>query len=259
MISIDVSADTEEQALAEGLRQLGVSRDAVTTDVLSSSHDDTLPGAEPLPGVTVRLQVREDVLVGRAKEHLRRMLELVGVRAQVEVLRRKIGTVLNIHAGNDGPLIIGRNGQNLDALQVLVNRMVVHGARDLYPLYVDCEGYREKRIARLQQQAEKAARRAVREGIEVELEVMSASERKIIHNAMKEIRGVYTISRGEGPERHIVVCPGEESEAARDRRLLKPHKGGRRGPVAETVIAKEDADSGAEDEFKTGFGLDEED
>ncbi|MGI8907064.1 MAG: protein jag [Candidatus Sumerlaeaceae bacterium] len=258
MISIDISADTEQQALAEGLRQLGVSLDAVETTLLSSAHDDILPGAEPLPGVTLRLQVREDVLVNRAKEHLRKMLELIGARAHVEVLRRKIGTILNIHAGGEGSLIIGRNGQNLDALQVLVNRMVVHGARDLYPVYVDCEGYREKRIARLEQQAERAARRALREGVEVDLEVMSASERKIIHNSLKEIRGIYTISRGEGMERHIVVCPGEETEAARDRRMLKPHPGGRRGPVAETVAATEEADSGASDDYMTGFGDEEE-
>jgi spoIIIJ-associated protein len=258
MISIDISADTEEQAIAEGLQQLGVPPDAVTTQLLSSAHDDTLPGAEPLPGVTVRIQVREDVLTNRAKEHLRKLLELLGVKAQVEVLRRSIGTILNIHAKGEGSLIIGRNGQNLDALQVLVNRMVVHGGRDLYPVYVDCEGYREKRISRLQQQAQNAARRALREGVEVDLEVMSASERKIIHNTMKEFRGVYTISRGEGPERHIVVCPGEETEAARDRRLLKPHKGPRRGPVAETVVASEEKDSGASDDYMTGFGEDEE-
>lgn len=257
MISIDISADTEALALEEGLRQLGVPRDAVETELQSSAHDDTLPGAEPLPGVTLRIQVREDVLVNRAKEHLRKLLELIGVEGHVEVLRRKIGTILNIMPSGEGSLVIGRNGQNLDALQVLVNRMVVHGGRDLYPVYVDCEGYREKRIARLEQQAHKAARRAMREGIEVDLEIMSASERKIIHNTMKEIRGVYTISRGEGPERHIVICPGEESEAARDRRVLKPHKGGRRGPAAETVTATEDADSGASDDYKTGFDKDE--
>ena len=258
MISIDISADTEEQALAEGLRQLGVPRNALETQLLSSSHDDILPGAEPLPGVTLRVTVREDVLVDSAKEHLRRILELLGLQPRVEVLRRKMGTILNVHAGKEGSLIIGRNGQNLDALQVLVNRMVVHGGRDLYPVYVDCEGYREKRMDRLEQQAVKAAKRAVREGIEVELELMTASERKIIHNALKEIRGVFTLSRGEGPERHIVVCPGEESEAARDRRVLKPHKGGRRGPVADTVVATEDADSGASDDYMTGFGEDEE-
>lgn len=253
MISIDVSADTEQEAVAEGLRQLGVHRDAVEITLLSSSHDDTLPGAEPLPGVTVRFQVNEDLLVTRAKNHLRRMLELIGVNPQVEVLRRRGGVVLNILAGKDDSLIIGRNGQNLDAFQVLVNRMVMHGARDLFSLYVDCEGYREKRLGRLEENARRAAKRALREGQEVALEPMSPSERKMIHTVMKEFRGLYTISRGEGPERHIVLVPGEETEAARERRLLKPHKGPRRGPKAEDALTKSD-DVSETDDYRTGFG-----
>lgn len=224
MISINISADTPEEAFEEGLRQLGVSRDAVTMDLLSSAHDDTLPGAEPLPGVTVRLVLKEEVIVSQAKEHLKKMLELIGVEAQIEVLRRRGGVVLNIHAGGDDSLIIGRNGQNLEAFQIIVNRMVIHGGRDLFPLFVDCENYLEKRLERLERIASRSARNSLREGREIALEPMSAFERKIIHNALKETRGIHTISRGEGLERHIVICPDENVSSVLERRRLKPHR-----------------------------------
>lgn len=206
MISIDISADTEEQAIADGLYQLGISRDAVDVQILPSD-DDLLPGAESLPGVTVRLTVKEDVLLTSARVHLKRMLELIGIDAHLEVLRRRGGIVLNIHAGEDGSLIIGKNGQNLEALQIMVNRMVVHGGRDLIPIFVDCENYMEKRLNRLESVAKRSAKRASREGIEVALEPMTPFERKIVHNAIKEFRGVHTLSRGDGMERHIVIIP----------------------------------------------------
>lgn len=224
MISINISADTPEEALEEGLKQLGVSQDAVTMDILSSAHDDTLPGAEPLPGVTVRLTVKEDVIVSQAKEHLAEILDLIGITSQIEVLRRRGGVVLNIHAGSDDSLVIGRNGQNLEAFQIIINRMVVHGGRDLFPLFVDCENYLEKRLERLERIASRSAKNALREGREIALEPMSAFERKIIHNSLKESRGIHTISRGEGLERHIVICPDENSTAVQDRRRLKPHR-----------------------------------
>jgi len=227
MITIDISAETAQLAIEEGLQQLGIPRDTVETEVLSSAHDDTLPGAEPLPGVTVRLKVSEDKLIAHARQHLRRLLELCGINAQIEVLMRRGGVSLNIIASGEGSLIIGRNGQNLEALQVLVNRMVIHGARDLFPIFVDCEGYLEKRLSRLESNAQRAARHALREGMEVPLEPMSAFERKIVHNAMKEIRGIHTLSRGEGLDRHIVICPGEDSQSVLDRRRLKPHRGPR--------------------------------
>lgn len=221
MTTIDISADSPEEALEEGLRQLGVAREAVEIETLSAAHDDTLPGAEPLPGATVRITVKEDFLVSQARTHLLRMLEIMEIKAQLEVLRRRGGYVLNIHAGEDDSLIIGKNGQNLEALQICVNRMVVHGGRDLFPIYVDCENYMDKRLSRLEKNAQRSAQRAVREGIEVPLESMTAFERKIVHNAIKEVRGVHTVSRGEGSERHIVIVPDE----ANMERQLRPYRG----------------------------------
>lgn len=221
MISIDISADTQEEALEDGLQQLGIPSAAVDVQVLSSAHDDILPGAEPLPGVTIRLTVKEDVLIDDAREYLTSILELMGVDAQIEVFRRRGGVALNIRAGADDSLIIGKNGQNLEAIQIIVNRMVVHGGRDLVPIFVDCEGYMEKRLSRLESLAKRSAKRAARDGVEVPLEVMTSFERKIVHNTLKEIHGIHTLSRGDGMERHIVIIPDEGSID----RQLRPKRG----------------------------------
>jgi len=220
MISIDISGDTTEETIADGLRQLGIPRDAVDMQILSND-DDALPGAEPLPGVTIRFTVKEDVLLANAKNHLKKILDLIGINSQIEMLRRRGGVVLNIHAGEDDSLIIGKNGQNLEALQIAVNRMVVHGGRDLVPIFVDCENYMEKRLTRLESIGRKNAKRAIREGIEIALEPMSSFERKIVHNAVKETKGIHTLSRGEGLERHIVIIPDDMSSDK-----LRPRRGG---------------------------------
>lgn len=233
MITIDISADTTEEAIEQGLTQLGIPRDAVEIEELASVHDDILPGAEPLPGVTVRFRIKEDVLVDNARNHLSRVLELIGIKSRIEVLRRRGGVVLNIHAGEDGSLIIGKNGQNLEALQVAINRMVVHGGRDIIPIYVDCENYMEKRLSRLESIARRSAKRSQREGIEIALDTMSSFERKIVHNCLKEFRGIYTLSRGEGAERHIVIVPGESSE-----HQLRPRRGNFTPPAGTPCVTE---------------------
>lgn len=223
MISIDISADTAEEALAEGMRQLGIHPDALHVEVLHSAHDDTLPGAERLPGATVRISLKEDVLVAAARKHLQKILELLGIKARIDVIKRRGGATLNVNAGDDDPLIIGKSGQNLEALQVCINRMVVHGGRDLLPIYVDCGNYMEKRLSRLENNATRSARQAARDGVEVVLEPMTSFERKIVHNILKECRGIHTLSRGEGAERRIVIIPNETNIELRQ---LRPHRGG---------------------------------
>lgn len=209
MIEITISGNTYEEAYKEGMEQLGLREDLVEVVELSHALDDLLPGAEPLPGVTLRFRVQEEALLAQAKAHLVRILELMGLDARVESLHRKRGLTLNILAGEDGSLIIGKNGQNLDAFQYLINRMTTRSTRELAPILVDSEDYREKRLAKLEELARNTARRVIRTGREAALEPMSAGERKAIHMIVKELRGVHSISRGENEVRHIVITPAE--------------------------------------------------
>ncbi len=209
MIELTISGNSYEEALEEGMKQLGVSKDAVEVEELSNAHDDILPGAEPLPGVTLRFRVREEVILRQARNHLVHILDLIGIRATVESFQKRRGPTLDVVAPDDGSLIIGKNGQNLEAFQYLINRMTVRSNRELAPIIVDSEGYREKRLTKLEDLARRTARRVLKSGREISLEPMPAGERKAIHIAVKEIRGIHSISRGEEAQRHVVITPAE--------------------------------------------------
>ena len=105
-------------------------------------------------------------------------------------------------------VLIGRHGQMIDALQYLANalahRSVGEGRR---PITVDAAGYRERRTATLVGIARRAAEQAAGTGRSVMLEPMSAVERKVVHEALKDDPEVETGSEGAEPNRSVVVHP----------------------------------------------------
>jgi spoIIIJ-associated protein len=112
----------------------------------------------------------------------------------------------------DGPeedlaLLIGKHGQTLDAIQELARQVVGHRLDDRIRVLVDVEDYRKRRAARLEEKAREAAERALESGDEQELEAMDALERKIVHDAVAGIDGVESGSRGEEPNRFVVIRP----------------------------------------------------
>ena len=108
--------------------------------------------------------------------------------------------------GDDLGLFIGRHGQTIDAVQHLAYRIAVHrGEGERKRIVVDAEGYRARREEALQRQADQAADDAVRYKRPVALDAMTASERKLVHEYLRDRGDVETYSEGEEPERHLVV------------------------------------------------------
>jgi spoIIIJ-associated protein len=107
----------------------------------------------------------------------------------------------------DMSLLIGRHGQTLDAIQELSRQVVGHRLDQRIKVLVDVEDYRKRRAERVVERAQAAAEAALDSGNEQELEPMDALERKIAHDAVAEIEGVSTESRGEDPDRYVVVLP----------------------------------------------------
>jgi len=104
--------------------------------------------------------------------------------------------------------LIGKHGQTIDALQHLAWRAAWQGRDgERKSVVVDAAGYRERRATALQRQADRAASDALSFGRPVELEPMSAAERKIVHNYLAERNDVETHSEGDEPERRLVVSP----------------------------------------------------
>jgi spoIIIJ-associated protein len=107
--------------------------------------------------------------------------------------------------------IIGRDGDVLDAVQVLAAQAVrrqVGGQRR--GVLVDAGDYRARRAELLTRLAHKAADEAVEYGEEIELEPMSALDRRTVHMALADRADIETRSEGEDPRRRIVVAPAAE-------------------------------------------------
>ncbi len=109
--------------------------------------------------------------------------------------------------GDDLGLVIGRRGQTIDAIQLICYRAAFRERHDRKRVSVDAAGYRAERSEVVQRQAERAAERALESGKEIELEAMSSTERRIVHQHLKDRAGIETFSEGTEPERCVVVAP----------------------------------------------------
>jgi spoIIIJ-associated protein len=109
--------------------------------------------------------------------------------------------------GEDLGVLIGRRGQTIDAIQLLCYRIAFRGRGDRKRVAVDASGYRERRRETVERQADRAAERALETGKEIELEPMTATERKLVHDRLAERSGIETFSEGDEPDRCVIVAP----------------------------------------------------
>ena len=116
-----------------------------------------------------------------------------------------------ILASIDGPdelgILIGRRGQTLDALQLLCYRAASLGISDRKRVTLDAAGYRERRRALLEEEADIAADRANRNGEAVGSSRCRRASAAMVHEVLKDRADVETYSEGDEPERRIVVAP----------------------------------------------------
>jgi spoIIIJ-associated protein len=113
-------------------------------------------------------------------------------------------------SGGDLGILIGRRGQTVDAIEQLANA-IAHNreGRDVKRVSVDAGGYRERQKAALSYAALQAAKRVIASGESQALEPMSAYERRLVHERLKDYTGVSTTSEGNDPSRYVVVLPAD--------------------------------------------------
>lgn len=139
-----------------------------------------------------------------ATEFLSGLLKAIGLEAEIDATVEGNSAFVDV-TGESLGILIGRRGQTLDALQELARTAVQRRLRARVRLLVDVEGYRARRRASLADYARAIAERAKERGTEIELEPMTAYERKIVHDAVAEIDGASSFSEGEEPTRKVVV------------------------------------------------------
>lgn len=113
---------------------------------------------------------------------------------------------VDIHGGDPGKLI-GRGGRTLSALEYVVNAVVNREGAEQIRVNIDVGGYKRRRDERLRQTAHRSADLVRKNGEAVELEPMTAAERRVIHMALAEVPGVRTESAGDARDRRVVIYP----------------------------------------------------
>jgi spoIIIJ-associated protein len=165
--------------------------------VIASIDSDAVGGAVE-PGTDLARQVHELV---------ERITAGIGVRCRIEIEEAEDEITASCSGSNLG-LLIGKHGQTIDAVQYLVNAIIWRSRPDeRKDVVVDAAGYRERRRAALEALAVRCAEEALATHSPIELEPMTAVERKTVHLRLKEFDGVETGSEGTEPNRFVVISP----------------------------------------------------
>lgn len=139
-----------------------------------------------------------------AVKYIFNIFEKMDVKAEYTAEKTEDGVLINL-ISEDTSFIIGRRGENLDALQYLASMFCNRLDDEYYRVVLDSNGYREKRKKTLEDLAKKIAKNVLRSGRSTILEPMNPYERRIIHSMISEIEGVSSRSVGEEPYRKIII------------------------------------------------------
>lgn len=239
MKTVRITAKTIEAAVAEGLKQLGISREEAVVHVVEqpssglfglihkkmavvdiSAPDEEVPAEEPkqeeaAPAEAPKEETEakapsaeetpaEEKTAEEAKKFLTSVFKGMHLDVTMECLMNEERILLNLHGEGLG-ILIGKHGQTLDALQYLTNLAAGKAFHHHYFVLLDVENYRERRKDTLEALARRLAAKVKRTGEPVKLEPMAAGERRIIHLALQDDGAVTTESEGEAPHRYVVI------------------------------------------------------
>jgi spoIIIJ-associated protein len=226
-VQVEASGETVGEAKWAALRELekrqpGLDKTAVRFQVVTEGERGLLGvGYAPArviatakaeaPALPADLQEASS-LAAEVRELVARIMEGIGVPGRADVHEDE-ETITISCVGPDLGIFIGRHGQTIDAVQYLVNAVMYRcHPDDRKEVVVDAAGYRARRRATLEALAVRSAERALSDGEPVELDPMTAIERKVVHVRLKEFDGVETSSEGMEPNRFVVVRPAADSQ-----------------------------------------------
>jgi spoIIIJ-associated protein len=217
---VETTGETVGEAKWAALRELeklypGLDKSAVRFQVLSEGERGLL-GVGFTPARVVATIDEKAVRAAPAAEGevprlvhelLERITSALGMRCRIDLVEEG-ETIVASCAGADLGRLIGKHGQTIDAIQYVVNAIVSRRLGDEgMRVVVDAAGYRARRRAALEALAQRSARRVLESHEALSLEPMSAVERKVVHECLKDEDGVETRSEGTEPHRYVIISP----------------------------------------------------
>jgi len=199
---IETEAETVEEAIEIALTQLEATREQINLIIINEPTKGILSfGAKP---AKIRATLKEDISTA-PETVLKEMLTRIGIDGEVE--SNFIEGSLHLNMVSDSPaLLIGKHGQTLDAIERILNCIVNKNALAKKKVFVNTEGYRERREQTLVDLAHQVAAKVKRTRQDVVLAPMSAKDRRMIHLALQSDDTVSTFSQGEGDMRRVVIA-----------------------------------------------------
>ena len=188
---------TKEQAEELALEELKVSKE----DLIINSAEEK----NNLLKKSVKIEVLNmNEIVAFIKDTINEIIKKMHAEANLEVRRRENSISITIFSDNNA-LLIGKNGKNISALQLLIRQMVNSNLKEPLSIVIDVGNYKEKRARNIEYLAKKLAREAYKTKTEITLDSMNSYERRIVHSALADDKYVYTESIGEEPNRKVVI------------------------------------------------------
>jgi spoIIIJ-associated protein len=226
--TLEKIAPTVEEAITEGLAELGLTKDFVDVVVLDSGSRGLLgiggrqarvrlsvkaiPGQESEISQVLPEPGEDEEILLLARKIVLEILDKMTVSASVEAHFGQMEEegerpiLINI-SGTDLGILIGRHAEILNALQYLVNLIISKQLDHWVQVVVDVEGFRARREQQLRQLARRIADQVAKTGRRQSLEPMPANERRFIHLELRDHPDVITQSAGEDPGRKVTIIP----------------------------------------------------
>jgi spoIIIJ-associated protein len=203
---VTATAQTVEEAVYLALAQLNVSKERAEIIVVDEGKKGFLGIFGAKPAIVKAKLIYNPI--EEAEKFLKSVIKKMGIQADIQKIENDKNAEF-ILSGEQIALLIGKHGQTLNSLQLLTQLVANRHSKHYIHITIDAENYRARRKETLTQLAQKLADKAIKTRKEVKLEPLPAYERKIIHAALAEHKGIKTYSVGTEPHRYIVISPSQ--------------------------------------------------
>lgn len=194
-----------DQTLAYAAQELRVNKDFIALNIIEEKKSLLGLNKSYIVEAVVDFSVINDGI-----EYLKKILENMEIEAVIEGKQTSERHIVFSVEAKENPILIGKNGKTMDAIQTLVKNYINLYTDEHYIVLIDVGGYKEQRKKQLEILATKTAMEVVKTKIATKLGKMNAYERRVIHTKLSDWRDVTTLSEGEEPNRYVVITPAKK-------------------------------------------------
>ena len=191
-----------EELTLQALKELNVKEE----EMLTSVKEETV-GLLKKKKYTLTVVLKSDVLAF-SKEYLKTLVEGMGLSVNFETLRKDNYLKVILHPDNTS-ILIGKEGRTLSSIQNVLRAVLTKETGMHINIILDVENYKEKSQKHIERLAKNLAKEVQKTKEPVRMDSMNSYERRLIHEVLKDFKGITTESEGEEPNRAVVIKPVE--------------------------------------------------